>query len=176
MSQITHFFGVKSLAWKSGGVKFWTNIMSGCEDVNKDDGLYWTVLYCIGLYLAVMDCTGLYLVDCTGLQWTVMHCTRLCLVDCIGLYWGVMGCNRLHWAVLSGLYWTLLGCTGLYKAVQGCTGLRWAALGCTRPLKYWEKLRCHPCDGQTNERRKVENRAVFWKTRNCSRLYLAVMG
>ena len=28
MSQITHFCGVKYLAWKSGGVKFWTNIMS----------------------------------------------------------------------------------------------------------------------------------------------------
>ena len=29
MSQITHFCGVKFLAWKSGSVKFWTNIMSG---------------------------------------------------------------------------------------------------------------------------------------------------
>ena len=28
MSQITHFCGVKLLAWKSGCVKFWTNIMS----------------------------------------------------------------------------------------------------------------------------------------------------
>ena len=28
MSQITHFYGVKFLAWKSGSVKFWTNIMS----------------------------------------------------------------------------------------------------------------------------------------------------
>ena len=28
MSQITHFSGVKSLASKSGSVKFWTNIMS----------------------------------------------------------------------------------------------------------------------------------------------------
>ena len=29
MSQITHFSSVKFLAWKSGCVKFWTNIMSG---------------------------------------------------------------------------------------------------------------------------------------------------
>ena len=29
MSQITHFCNVKLLAWKSGCVKFWTNIMSG---------------------------------------------------------------------------------------------------------------------------------------------------
>ena len=29
MSQITHFCGVKLLAWKYGCVKFWTNIMSG---------------------------------------------------------------------------------------------------------------------------------------------------
>ena len=29
MLQITHFCGVKLLAWKSGCVKFWTNIMSG---------------------------------------------------------------------------------------------------------------------------------------------------
>ena len=29
MSQITHFSSVKLLAWKSGCVKFWTNIMSG---------------------------------------------------------------------------------------------------------------------------------------------------
>ena len=29
MSQITHFCGVKLIAWKSGCVKFWTNIMSG---------------------------------------------------------------------------------------------------------------------------------------------------
>ena len=28
MSQITHFCSVKILAWKSGSVKFWTNIMS----------------------------------------------------------------------------------------------------------------------------------------------------
>ena len=28
MSQITHFCGVKLVAWKSGCVKFWTNIMS----------------------------------------------------------------------------------------------------------------------------------------------------
>ena len=28
MSQITHFCIVKLLAWKSGCVKFWTNIMS----------------------------------------------------------------------------------------------------------------------------------------------------
>ena len=29
MSQITHFWGVKILVWKSGSVKFWTNFMSG---------------------------------------------------------------------------------------------------------------------------------------------------
>ena len=29
MSQIMHFCGVKLLAWNSGCVKFWTNIMSG---------------------------------------------------------------------------------------------------------------------------------------------------
>ena len=28
MSQITHFGGIKVLAWKSGGVDFWTNIIS----------------------------------------------------------------------------------------------------------------------------------------------------
>ena len=28
MSQIRHFYGVKFKAWKSGGVKFWTNITS----------------------------------------------------------------------------------------------------------------------------------------------------
>ena len=28
MLQITHSYGVKLLAWKSGGVNFWTNIMS----------------------------------------------------------------------------------------------------------------------------------------------------
>ena len=31
MPQITHFCGVKFLVWKSGTVKFWTNIMSASE-------------------------------------------------------------------------------------------------------------------------------------------------
>ena len=35
MSQITHFCGVKFLAWKSGSVKFWTNILSGKTDIQK---------------------------------------------------------------------------------------------------------------------------------------------
>ena len=32
MSQITHFYGVKFVAWKSGSVKKMTNIMSGPEE------------------------------------------------------------------------------------------------------------------------------------------------
>ena len=36
-----------------------------------------------------------------------------------------------------------------------------------KPSKYREKLICHACDGgRTDERRRVENRAVFCWTRN----------
>ena len=37
MSQITHFCGVNFLAWKSGSVKFLTNIMSECRVKKKCD-------------------------------------------------------------------------------------------------------------------------------------------
>ena len=39
MSQITHFWGVKFLAWKSSSVELWTNIMSGLPH-NKDSSTY----------------------------------------------------------------------------------------------------------------------------------------
>ena len=41
MSQITHFCGVKLLAWKSGCVKFWTNIMSAFVMLHFEQGWFW---------------------------------------------------------------------------------------------------------------------------------------
>ena len=42
-------------------------------------------------------------------------------------------------------------------------------LSCSKPSNYQERLRCHACYiRRTNERRKVENSAVFWYTRNCN--------
>ena len=41
MSQITHFCGVKFLAWKSSSVKFWTNIMSAGVVTEKGYFLFW---------------------------------------------------------------------------------------------------------------------------------------
>ena len=45
MSQITHFYGVKFLAWKPGSVKFWTNIMSVWQEKSIfDRKLIWVFL------------------------------------------------------------------------------------------------------------------------------------
>ena len=41
MSQVTHLCGVKLLAWKSGCVKFWTNIMSDRNVSIKEKNLFW---------------------------------------------------------------------------------------------------------------------------------------
>ena len=36
----------------------------------------------------------------------------------------------------------------------------------SKPSNYRGKLRCHACDGRTEDGQKVENRAVFCWTRN----------
>ena len=101
------------------------------------------------------------------------------------MYWAVLECTGLYWAVLdcTGLYWAALGCNECDLGDPGDSGGPGGPGGPgdmhseniwfsgSKPSNYREKLRCHTRDGRTDEQtngrtEKVENRAVFWWTRN----------
>ena len=82
-------------------------------------------------------------------------------MDRNGLPWAVLGCTVLHRTVLgrNGLYWAGQGRQDMHSKIYGFHGLNYQIIEKT--------LRCHAREGRTDEqRRKVENSAVFWLTRN----------
>ena len=65
LSQITHFCGVKPLAWKSGCVKFLTNSMSECVSqvlsALEDSKWGWSILVVLLCYPCILMCKALLL-------------------------------------------------------------------------------------------------------------------